>query len=216
MKTLLIRYAHLLALALMVAWNGALVWGRCQFSGRFYFLFFAWNLLLAIIPYLASETAVYFSGRKWNMPALGCLLFAILFLPNSPYMITDLFHLRQRAEMPFWYDTMLIFSMAVSGLVLFYAALFNIRALLMRWLSGFWAELLVSLISFACAFGIYLGRYLRFNSWDLVYNPDSLLEGIADNLSKTRSVGVTLLYGAFLLVGYWVTRLLKEQSKAIA
>lgn len=211
MQTNTNRFSHFSALTLLVLWNVLLVAYRHEVTGKISFVFFIWNLFLAIIPYISSEIAIYCSVQKWNYSALGFLLFAILFLPNSPYIITDLFHLRQRVEMPFWYDTMLLFSMAISGLLLFYAALFNIRDMLARWFGGIWAEVSVSLISFLCAYGIYLGRYLRFNSWDIVSNPDLLFDEIADHITNPtvhpRTMGVTLLYGAFLLVGYWVARL---------
>lgn len=136
---------------------------------------------------------------------------AILFLPNAPYIITDLFHLRQRADMPLWFDTMVIFSVALSGLVLFYVALFGIKDVLERFWGRIAAEFSIVLVAFLCSFGIYLGRYLRFNSWDVLSNPNDLFDGIGNQLINssiyTRVVGVTLLYGTFLLMGYWVIRL---------
>lgn len=213
------RFAPFFALVLLISWNVLLVVYRHHVTGKIGFVFFIWNLLLAIIPYLSSQAAVYFFQLKQKWLAIGLILFAILFLPNSPYIITDLFHLRQRAEMPFWYDTMLLFSMALSGLLFFYASLFNIQAVLAKWLGMLWAEVAVSMIAFLCAYGIYLGRYLRFNSWDVVSKPDNLFEEIAEHISNPgvnpRIVGFTLLYGAFLLVGYWVARLfIGERSDA--
>jgi uncharacterized membrane protein len=73
------------------------------------------------------------------------------------------------------------------------------------------AEMVVVSIAFLSSFGIYLGRYLRFNSWDVLSNPNDLFEEIANRVISpsrhTQTVGVTLLYGAFLLTGYWVVRL---------
>ncbi|MFN0034379.1 MAG: DUF1361 domain-containing protein [Saprospiraceae bacterium] len=219
MNALLARYGHLAALALLVFWNTLLVWCRFQMTDKRVFIFFLWNLFLAIVPYLSSEAAGHFSKRKKRAAAIGLVLLAVLFLPNSPYIITDFFHLRQRAEMPLWFDTMLIFSLAISGLALFYVALFNIRDLLARWLGSVVAEIFVGLISFLSAFGIYLGRYLRFNSWDVISNPNILFEEIADRFINpsvhTRTVGMTLLYGAFLLVGYWVARLFRGQRNEL-
>jgi uncharacterized membrane protein len=187
-----------------------------QVTGRRTFLFFLWNLFLAIIPYLSSEAAVYFARKNNRLTALWFLLFAILFLPNAPYIVTDLFHLRVRADMPLWYDTMLIFSVALSGLVLFYVALFQIRNMLELFWGWLLAELSVIFIAFLSSFGIYLGRYLRFNSWDVLSNPNDLFEEIANRLINpsrhTQTIGVTLLYGAFLLTGYWVVKLFTLHS----
>ena len=205
------QYPKLVALGLMVFWNFILVAYRVNLTGRRIFIFFLWNLFLAIIPYLSTEAAGSFKTRNKRFPALIFVLLAILFLPNAPYIITDLFHLRQRADMPLWFDTMLIFSVALSGLALFFLALFGIKNVL-EWLWGYIvAEISVVFIVFLCSFGIYLGRYLRFNSWDVLSNPNDLFDEIGNQLINssiyTRVVGVTLLYGTFLLVGYWVIRL---------
>jgi len=69
----------------------------------------------------------------------------------------------------------------------------------------------VLFVTFLCSFGIYLGRYLRFNSWDVMSNPNNLFDEIANRMINpsrhTQTIGVTLLYGAFLLTGYWVIKL---------
>lgn len=144
---------------------------------------------------------------------------AVLFLPNAPYIVTDLFHLRQRAEMPLWFDTMIIFSVALSGLVLFYVALFGIKDVLKRFWGGIAAESSIVFLVFLCSFGIYLGRYIRFNSWDVLSNPNDLFDEIGNQLINssiyTRVVGVTLLYGTFLLMGYWVIRLFQMGNARI-
>ncbi len=211
MNHLIHRYHKLLALGLLVFWNFLLIAYRVHITGRRVFVFFLWNLFLAILPYLSSEMARYFGSRNKHFSALVFVLLAILFLPNSPYIITDLFHLRERAEMPLWFDTMLVFSVALSGLVLFYVTLFSIRSTLQLLWGKILAEITVLFVTFLCSFGIYLGRYLRFNSWDVMSNPNNLFDEIANRMINpsrhTQTIGVTLLYGAFLLTGYWVIKL---------
>lgn len=215
----LFRYPKFLALALIVSWNFLIIGFRIHLTGSRMFLFFVWNLFLAVLPFLSSEVAIYFSSKNKRYSALSFVLLTILFLPNSPYIITDLFHLRQREEMPLWFDTLVIFSVALSGLALFYAALFSIRTIIAHYWGRFWAETMVVMVALLCSFGIYLGRYLRFNSWDVLSNPNELFDGIADRLINssihTRTVGVTLLYGAFLLVGYWVILLYQMSNTRI-
>jgi uncharacterized membrane protein len=211
MNHLIQRYHKLLALGLLVFWNFLLIAYRVHITGRRVFIFFLWNLFLAILPYLSSEVARYFGSKNKRFSALVFVLFAILFLPNSPYIITDLFHLRERAEMPLWFDTMLVFSVALSGLVLFYVTLFSLRSTLQLLWGKILAEITVLFVTFLCSFGIYLGRYLRFNSWDVMSNPNNLFDEIANRMINpsrhTQTIGVTLLYGAFLLTGYWVIKL---------
>ncbi len=219
MPTLIQRYPKLAALGLLLFWNFILVSYRVHLTETRVFVFFLWNLFLAIVPYLSTEVAGYFSAKNKRLPAFAFVLLAILFLPNAPYIITDLFHLRQRAEMPLWFDTMAIFSVALSGLVLFYVALFGIKDVLERFWGGITAEASIVFLVFLCSFGIYLGRYLRFNSWDVLSNTNDLFDEIGNHLINssmyTRAVGVTLLYGTFLLMGYWVIRLFQMGNTRI-
>jgi uncharacterized membrane protein len=199
------------AAMLLVLWNTFVLLFRMEVSDTRWFFFFIWNLFLAILPFLGADLAVWLAARKRTAATVACLLFSVLFLPNSPYIITDLFHLRSRAEMPLWYDTLALFSIALSGLLFYYAALFDIyKAIASLW-NRYWAEASVWMISFLSGYGIYLGRYLRFNSWDIMANPDGLFNQISNSITNplvhTRTLGVTVFYGAFLLVGYWVVRL---------
>ena len=218
MNNFIQRNHKLFALGLLVFWNFLLIGYRVHVTGRRTFLFFVWNLFLAIVPYLGSEVAAYFGSKNRKLAALVFVMLAILFLPNAPYIITDLFHLRQREEMPLWFDTMLVFSVALSGLALFYVTLFAIKNVLELLWGRMLSEITVFFVSFLCSFGIYLGRYLRFNSWDVLSNPNDLFEEIANPIinpsSNVRSLGVTLLYGAFLLTGYLVIKLFRMGSNS--
>ena len=199
------------AAMLLVFWNTFVLLFRMEVSDTRWFFFFIWNLFLAILPFLGGDLAAWLAERKRKAAAVACILLSVLFLPNSPYIITDLFHLRTRAEMPLWYDTLALFSIALSGLLFYYAALFQIHKAIATLWSRRWAEASVWAISFLSGYGIYLGRYLRFNSWDVVSNPDGLFNHITNTITNplvhTRMVGVTVFYGVFLLVGYWVVRL---------
>lgn len=209
------RFGKYFALALILGFSFVLVQYRIEETGHRIFRFFWWNLLLALIPWLSSEAIGARSGRLRAL-LLGSL--SLLFLPNAPYMITDLFHLRARAEFPLWYDTLLVFWFAAIGVMLFYLTLFKLRIALARFMGSLWVELSLLVICLLNGFGIYLGRYLRFNSWDVLSNSDELAEQILDRLinasDHTRMVGVTLLYGFCLLLGYWIVRLYQYSLNA--
>jgi uncharacterized membrane protein len=204
------NHGKLSALGLMLAFSFCIVEYRVLQTDVRIFRFFWWNLILALIPFLCSEAL---RGAAWRGVMLAGL--SILFLPNAPYMITDLFHLRTRVEFPLWYDTMLIFWFAAVGLVLFYLTLFNLETFIRRYLSSVSTHITISVICLLNGFGIYLGRFLRFNSWDILSNYDDLAEQVLDRIINpgvhTRTVGVTLLYGFSLLVGYWMIRLFTSQ-----
>lgn len=212
------QHARIIALVILVVWDFLLIAYRIHLSGRAWFLFYGWNLFLAVIPFIAAQLAVQASGGKQRWMAPIWALASLLFLPNAPYIITDLFHLHERAEMPLWFDTLTMFSMAVSGLVFFYLALFDLRTIAVERLGLWWSELGTGLVCLLCGFGIFLGRYMRFNSWDAVSNPDDLFYGISGQLInssiRTRTWGVTILYGAFLFMGYWVIKLLNFRTFA--
>ena len=130
----------------------------------------------------------------------------LLFFPNAPYILTDLFHLRQRPDVPLWYDLALVLFFVWNGLMLGYASLIDIQTLITkkfnRWIG--WAIALSSLV--LASYGIYLGRYLRKNSWDVISSPTDLFVDIISQLahpfSHQRTFGVTIIFSVFLVLGY--------------
>ena len=189
-----------------------LVIGRVLLTGHVVFLFLIWNLFLAVIPFALSTMLGTAKGplrARMLVPAGAAWL---LFFPNAPYILTDLFHLDARPGVPLWYDLALILSCAWNGLMLAYASLSDMQQLVQQRL-GFgagWAFATLALL--LSSFGIYLGRYLRFNSWDVLTNPLTLFYDIAHRVLNPFSFpgtwGVTLVFGLFLLVGYGTVRLL--------
>ena len=158
-------------------------------------------------PDIAENGAVVPVGVAW-----------LLFFPNAPYILTDLFHLERRSGVPFWYDLALILSCAWNGLMLAYASRADMQGLVQRRLgtgTG-WAFATVALL--LSSFGIYLGRYLRFNSWDVLTNPLTLFYDIVNRILHPFSFpgtwGVTLVFGVFLLIGYGTVRLLGQPHEA--
>ncbi|MCB9235334.1 MAG: DUF1361 domain-containing protein [Bacteroidia bacterium] len=198
------------ALALSVAFSVGLVAFRILKTQQVTYVFYLWNLFLAILPFGASTLVVWF-GRDLKSPVNWVLLLAwLIFLPNAPYMITDLFHLRPRPGVPLWYDTLLTLSFAWNGMVLFFLSLGDVQEMVNGRFSKFKGWMVALGVIFLCGFGIYLGRYLRFNSWDLVHDPLTLLQEIADRvihpLRHGKTWGVTGSYAAFLTVTYLLFR----------
>ena len=156
-----------------------LVFFRGLYADNWRYITLVWNLFLAFIPYWISRTA---SLRKdWIQSHFKFFLSFIcwlLFLPNSFYIITDLFHLRQHVSIPLWYDLALIFSFAWNGLLMGVLSVRQMEKMVEeKWNieSGIWFLYPIMLLN---SFGIYLGRYLRFNSWDVVTNPSNLIDEI--------------------------------------
>jgi uncharacterized membrane protein len=206
------RLPLLLVLGASLTLSLALVAGRVLLTQQMKFVFLLWNLFLAVIPFvLSSLLAVSKAPLKARVlvPVGGVWL---LFFPNAPYLLTDLFHLQPRPGIPYWYDLALILSCAWNGLMLAYASLTDMQILVGRRLgtAAGWAFVAVALV--LGSFGIYLGRFLRYNSWDVVSDPIALFYDILNRIVHPFSFpgtwGVTLVFGLFLLLGYGTVRLM--------
>jgi uncharacterized membrane protein len=211
------RLTLLFVLALSVALSVLLVAGRVVLSGRWHFVFMLWNLFLALVPFGLSTLLGLARGplRARLLVPVGAVW--LLFFPNAPYIITDLFHLDTRPGVPLWYDLALIMSCAWNGLMLAYASLTDMQQLVQHRLGvgAGWAFATLALL--LSSFGIYLGRYLRFNSWDLLTNPLTLFYDIVNRLAHPfdypRTWGVTVVFGVFLLVSYVTIRALSRAQQ---
>lgn len=180
---------------------------RVYYSGFNTYLFLIWNLFLAILPYVISTFFLLYY-RKINSFAVNAMIIVswLLLFPNAPYIVTDFFHLEPRVNIPFWFDLGLILSFAWNGLMLGFISLYDIQTALARkfgvikgWLFAVFSLVLGS-------FGIYLGRYERFNSWDVITNPMELFIDIANRFihpfSHPRTMLMTILFSVVLISGY--------------
>lgn len=206
------RFGLVLILAASLALSGVLIVFRVFWTHHITFVFLIWNLFLAAIPMgltLVLGLTDPATRRRWLLP-VGLLW--LLFFPNAPYILTDLLHLGEYPGVPRWYDLTLILTAAWNGLMLGYASLLDMQRFVeerLGWAAGWGFSAAALMLS---AYGVYLGRFLRFNSWDIVTNPFSLAYDILDTLlhpaHHPRAWGVTLLLGAFLLLGYLTVRAL--------
>jgi len=176
-------------------------------SENLMFLFLNWNLFLAFIPWATTTLLTLYNPEK-NKPGLVFLLLIwTLFFPNSPYILTDLLHLRARPAVPIWFDLILILSFAWSGLAFGFASLLNIESLLTKYIKPKQAQIIIVLMLFVASFGVYIGRYLRWNSWDVINDPSSLFADLGDRFispfSHPRTWGLTILLGVLLNIMYW-------------
>ena len=208
------RLTLVFTLAASLTLSILLVIGRVLLTGHVVFLFLIWNLFLAVIPFALSTMLGTAKGPLRARMLVPAGVAWLLFFPNAPYILTDLFHLDARPGVPLWYDLALILSCAWNGLMLAYASLSDMQRLVQQRL-GFgagWAFATLALL--LSSFGIYLGRYLRFNSWDVLTNPLTLFFDIVNRILHPFSFpgtwGVTLVFGVFLLIGYGTVRLLGQ------
>lgn len=177
-------------------------------SPRLRFLFLGWNLLLAWIPLGLLYLLPYFPRKGWLQG--GILTAWLLFFPNAPYLMTDLIHLRARPGIPLWFDALLLFTFAYLGLVLGIRALEGLRRYLCQYYSRSWANAFTVTTLLLSGLGIYLGRVLRWNSWDALLRPHGpILDTLALVHSPLQNGEAWLMILLFTLVFsaiYWSQR----------
>ncbi len=192
-----------LALGATAALSVLMVAFRWWYTGAPGFLFIPWNLFLAWIPLGCALLLTRARGRM-AMVALAATWLA--FLPNAPYVLTDLIHFRVRDGVPYWFDLVMLITFAWTGTLTGYLSLYLVQ---MRVRERFGAALswVFAVTALALSsFGIYLGRFLRWNSWDVVTEPGALLRDIGQRVlypfDHPRTYAFTLLMALFLIGAY--------------
>ena len=203
------RLAILGSLAGLSALVVAMVAVRVSYSGNSYYEALVWNLLLAWIPF---ALAVYvYDGRRRGVR--GPLLWAagvlwLVFFPNAPYIVTDFKWLRESIGAPIWYDVVLVASAAWCGLMLGFISLYLMQAVVRRSIGTVKAWLFVLGVLAVSSFGIYLGRFQRWNSWDVFTQPGHFAHNVWPHVAQPydhpKTVAVTALFTAFLAMTYLV------------
>ena len=193
-------------LALSTLLGFAFLAGRVYLTRHLTFSFLLWNLFLAWIPYLASLGVLALYQRGRNRLALIPAAVWLIFLPNAPYMLTDLLHLVERLPVPLWYDIGLLTTFVLSGLCLAFASLRTMQAVVQQSVGAAAGWLFALAAVSLCGFGIYLGRFMNFNSWDVLTQPDDVALVIAQRMLNPhpQTYGVTLMFAAIVFVFYLV------------
>lgn len=104
----------------------------------------------------------------------------LIFLPNSFYMVSDAIHLNNTGEISLLFDVAMFVSFAWNGLLLGFISVFAVHNQLLKRMPAKAAHITISFVLLACSFAIYLGRYSRWNTWDILTNPAGLLFDVSD------------------------------------
>ncbi len=191
---------------------------RIMYSGSIRFIFLLWNLFLAWIPFRLS---LFLTGKgKANKWQSGFLLAGwLLFFPNALYIITDLIHLEAKTNVPVWYDAVLLFTSAIAGLMMAFASLIKVEGFFSKKISNSASNRLIVLCLFMGSFGVYLGRFLRWNSWDIITNPYQLAKEIAVRfffpIEYYRTWAITLLLTCMFSLLYFAMKKLNVYSSPL-
>ncbi len=195
---------------LFTAFCTSLLIYRIYKSEGFSFIFLAWNLFLAFIPWWISN---YLKKKeRLGFVHIPLLVLWLLFLPNSPYILTDLFHLRPREYFPLWYDLVLVLSFALIGMMVFLKSLKDMFGMLQKYIKPVYLAIIIPFIFWLISFGLYLGRYLRFNSWNVINHPFQLMRQSFGILFEKDTIAFTFIFSIFLAFLYYISKpLLKSE-----
>lgn len=205
---------YLLVVAIVFNLLRIIIWDKYSF------VYILWNLFLAFVPVLISFMMLKFHEKKSLKTIIfipGFLLW-LLFIPNAPYLVTDLIHLGESRTIPILFDVILLFSSAYLGMIFFFYSLSHIEKIVKKFISKRWMIALTIILLLLISFGIYIGRFLRFNSWDIFINHYSLFKNIwkifTENSVKHWNVyWFTLMFSFFLFFSYKSWKSLSRNTK---
>jgi uncharacterized membrane protein len=196
-------------LLLFTAFCMAMLLVRAMAAHSLFYFFLVWNLFLAWTPFAITTIMKerIFENKLLFYPAfLGWLLL----LPNAPYLITDFVHLGKKPGAPVWFDVLLLISFAMTGLLYGLASMKTMHNMLIAKFNVQIAGIIISAVCFLSGFGVYLGRVLRYNSWDVLHSPFTLAGDILYSLIAADTYrtawGITLGFGTLLYLLYSLSR----------
>jgi len=199
--------APMMALLFASAVSLALISLCIVWTKNFHYGLLIWNLFLAWLPLLFALLArdTFRSQPQPTWRGYGWAGLWLLFFPNSLYIFTDLIHLWMSFRLHFWIDLTLILLCALTGLVLGFVSLYLMQSVVAQRFGRVASWLFVGLAAALCSFGIYLGRFLRFNSWD-VLRPGKIYHGLdvwmGSPMINTTSAAFLVFFALFVFIAY--------------
>lgn len=181
-----------------------------------------WNLFLAWIPFILAYFAHALSWKRvWVYLAIPFIaVLWLLFFPNAPYMLTDLQDLARGTgqEAPLWYDVIIVVWCSWTGTLLGVISLYLMQDIISRTFNRWLGWIFVLVISGLSSFGIYLGRFVRLNSWDILQNPtETAMEILGVVIDPSRRLAIfsaayTFFFLFIFLLLYSFSHMLQEQT----
>lgn len=182
-----------------------------------------WNLLLAWVPLALTGLLLRLLKRQlWSdlFPILVSLVWLVM-LPNSFYMISDFIHIKEFSDEELVYGVVVFTSFVFTAALIGFSSLYVIHEELRRRLGAKLSGLFVGSILLACSFAIYLGRDLRWNSWDILVNPAGILFDVSDRLVNpyghpgifTTTLSFFVLLTSLYIVGWQIGRATRQDAQ---
>jgi len=204
------QYPLILALAFATAVCAGLLALRMAYTRGITYFFLLWNLFLAWLPLLSALVAYNLHSRWLSFTSVLVAASAVVwlvFFPNAPYILTDILHL-QAGDVPLWYDLILLISFAWTGSFLGHVSLYLMQIIVRRIVGPIWSWVFALGTLGLGSLGIYLGRFQRWNSWDLLHRPLDILRDIWQPIrhpfAHPQTVAFSVLFYLFLVASYWM------------
>jgi uncharacterized membrane protein len=192
---------------------------RVAISGRTFYSYLVWNLALAAVPYAVAATGSSLLSRAreggWRTAAaVATATLWLVFYPNAPYIFTDFIHVINRTyprasatewlgvTALTWYDLLMNAAFAFLGHFIGLVSMWIVQASFARTWGKWPARSLVGVAIFLSGFGIYLGRFSRLNSWDVVLDPRKVLGEIAEASADPKAILFSAAFSLFILLTY--------------
>ncbi len=220
--------AGLSAILGLAALGCVLLYGlRVFISGKIWYLYLVLNLALACVPYLiavAGSLAVQAAapGRPRKLMVAPFALAWLVFYPNSPYILTDFIHVVNRTylrsgagignDTMLWYDLVMNAAFAFMGHFIGLVSMWFVQGFMRRAWGGLASRILVLVAILLSGFGIYLGRFLRLNSWDLLISPQLVLPRMGEAAQDPKALLFSLAFALFIFLTYASLVMFKQLS----
>lgn len=203
---------------LLLLWCTALVTYRMYLAPDYLAVGMLWNLFLATVPLFWAAAFKWANGYKNRVLAGVFFLLWLLFFPNAPYLLTDMLHLGPRPGVGLWYLLAMLLSCAGTGALLGYFSLMDMQSEIEKMFNKPVGWLMAGGSLVLCGFGIYVGRFLRWNSWNALTSPLDVLRDVAARFVNPgpfpHPLEATLVFGVGLIIGYLALRVLAVPARA--
>ena len=204
-------------IALSVGFTFSLTGLRIYLTGDTHYGNYYWNTLLALIPLFAANRLA--SRDKTDIKAVILFFIWLIFFPNAPYLVTDLIHFKPEPQFSKWADILLVTSASWNGVLLGAISMLKVENFISRHFRKpiVYSFILISI--FLCGYGIYLGRFLRYNSWDIVVRPVALSTDLLSTIflphHHTRTWMFTILFGMMFGIFYFTIKHLATNKEKL-
>lgn len=177
------------------------------------FLFLFWNLFLAAIPLFISIVLLHYTKEKKLYQIILFLIIWMMFFPNAPYMLTDYRHLQGSYGLTFVIDFITILYFALIAFCMAVISLNDIRQILSAYMNRNLLMLVIIVICLLSGFGVFIGRDMRFNSWDLISRPKEVISESVNGFFNFHSNYWTVLASGLISLLLMISMLFYQRKR---